>query len=63
VKRVSAISTTQTITSSVLGVGATRVCRGFGGRWRATSRWRGVLTIPVAALSAAAAYGLIRLVV
>ena len=57
------ISTTQTITSAILGVGATR--RLTAVRWGVAGNiavaW--VLTIPAAALSAAAAYGLLALVV
>ena len=57
------ISTTQTITSAILGVGATR--RLTAVRWGVAGNiavaW--VLTIPAAALSAAAAYGLLVLVV
>jgi phosphate/sulfate permease len=57
------ISTTQTITSAILGVGATR--RLSAVRWGVAGNiavaW--VLTIPAAALSAAAAYGLLALVV
>ena len=56
------ISTTQTITSAILGVGATR--RLTAVRWGVAGNiavaW--VLTIPAAALSAAAAYGLLALV-
>jgi PiT family inorganic phosphate transporter len=55
------VSTTHTITGAIVGVGATRGTRAV--RWGVAGRiiWAWVLTIPMAALVAAIAYGVIRL--
>ena len=56
------VSTTHTITGAIVGVGAAR--RASAVRWRVAhgivTAW--IVTIPAAALVAAAAYGLVRLV-
>jgi PiT family inorganic phosphate transporter len=56
------VSTTHTITGSIVGVGATN--RLSAVRWGLAGRivWAWVLTIPAAALMAAASYLLLRLV-
>ncbi len=56
------VSTTHTISGAIMGVGATR--RLSAVRWGVATRivWAWVLTIPAAALVAAATYGLLRLV-
>jgi PiT family inorganic phosphate transporter len=57
------VSTTHTITGAIMGVGATH--RLSAVRWGVATRivWAWILTIPIAAAVAAAAYGLIRLFV
>jgi inorganic phosphate transporter, PiT family len=56
------VSTTHTITGAIMGVGATR--RLSAVRWGVAGRiiWAWVLTLPMAALIAAIAYGVLRLV-
>ena len=56
------MSTTHTITGSIVGVGATN--RLSAVRWGLAGRivWAWVLTIPAAAVMAAASYWLLRLV-
>jgi inorganic phosphate transporter, PiT family len=56
------VSTTHTITGAIVGVGSTKGSRAV--RWGLAGRiiWAWVLTIPMAALVAAIAYGLTRLV-
>ena len=55
------VSTTHTITGAIMGVGATH--RLSAVRWGVATRivWAWVLTIPISAMVAAIAYGLIRL--
>jgi inorganic phosphate transporter, PiT family len=55
------VSTTHTITGAIIGVGATR--RLSAVKWGVAGRivWAWIITIPVAAVVAAAAYGLIAL--
>ena len=57
------VSTTHTMTSSVMGAGATRSMRAV--RWgiarRIVTAW--VITLPMAALAGALSYGLIHLVI
>ncbi|MCE9624465.1 MAG: inorganic phosphate transporter, partial [Deltaproteobacteria bacterium] len=55
------ISTTHTITGAIVGVGAVR--RLSSVRWGIAGRivWAWIITIPAAALVAAAAYGICRL--
>jgi PiT family inorganic phosphate transporter len=55
------VSTTHTITGAIMGVGATH--RLSAVRWGVATRivWAWILTIPIAAVVAAGAYGLIRL--
>jgi PiT family inorganic phosphate transporter len=57
------VSTTHTITGSIVGVGATN--RVSAVRWGLAGRivWAWVLTIPAAAIMAAAAYWILRAVV
>ncbi|HET8947734.1 MAG TPA: inorganic phosphate transporter [Candidatus Polarisedimenticolia bacterium] len=55
------VSTTHTITGAIMGVGATH--RLSAVRWGVATRivWAWILTIPISAVVAAAAYGIIRL--
>jgi PiT family inorganic phosphate transporter len=56
------VSTTHTITGAIIGVGATR--RISAVKWGVAGRivWAWVITIPISAAVAAAAYGVVRLV-
>jgi PiT family inorganic phosphate transporter len=55
------VSTTHTITGSIIGVGATK--RLSAVRWGVTYNllWAWILTIPVSAVFAAIAYGIVSL--
>ena len=55
------ISTTQIITSGVMGVGATKRLRRCGGAWRKNIGWAWVLTFPAAGLVAAAVFGILNI--